>query len=210
MGLSTSGQQARIQRLTILNNLKANLFFGIRVHASKNVRRASIYILIVIIVVAGVQLVVTSKLGPSFTGYVVVSSSMMPTLQTGDFVIAQSVPFSDIQVGDLITFFQPLPGGGCSGFIVVHRVVATTPQGLITQGDDRQSNPIPDEPSQWPPVTANCVRGKVVLVIPYLGSVFLSIPPTYGYLLVGLALLLILASALWLGRKGTRSPNEDA
>ncbi len=197
-----------ILHLTILNNLTAKLIFGNRVHAPKNLTRATFYGLIVIIIVVGVQLVFGSELGSPFTGDVVVSGSMVPTLQTGDFVIAQSVPFSDIHIGDVIIFMQPSPSGGCSRFTLVHRVVAITPQGLITQGDNRKSNPNPDEPSLWPPVTASCVKGKVVFVIPYIGSVFMLIPAPYDYLLIGLILLFVFLNELWPSKRETSSQRQ--
>ena len=168
---------------------------------SKNVGRGLTYVLVVVAIVVGAQLFVGSALGASPV-YVVVSRSMVPTLEVGDLVITQSVPFSSIQVGQVIIYIQPDPSGGCAGLTIVHRVVAITAQGLITQGDDRATNPFPDEPSQWPPVPAECVKGVVVLAIPYLGLVSMVIPYPWNYALVGLILIFVFLAELRPSGKG--------
>jgi len=171
------------------------------VQLSKNVGRGLTYVLIVVAIVVGAQLFVGSALGASPV-YVVVSRSMVPTLEVGDLVITQSVPFSNIQVGQVIIYVQPDPAGGCAGLTIVHRVVEITAQGLITQGDDRATNPFPDEPSQWPPVPAECVKGVVVLAIPYLGLVSMVVPYPWNYALVGLILIFVFLAELRPSGKG--------
>jgi signal peptidase I len=114
----------------------------------------------------------------------------------GDLVIAQSVPFNSIHVGQVIIYVEPDPLGGCRGLTIVHRVVAITSQGLITQGDNRATNPRPDEPYQWPPVSANCVKGVVVLAVPYLGLISMVIPYPWNYALVGLILIFVFLAEL--------------
>ena len=92
-------------------------------------------------------------------------TSMLPTLEGGDLVVTQSVPFSQIHVGDIIVY-----NGLCSasGESVVHRVINVTSQGLITKGDNNQY------PDQYlheiaiGPITPQCLEGKVVYVIPYV------------------------------------------
>jgi signal peptidase len=81
------------------------------VQLSKNVGRGLTYVLVVVAIVVGAQLFVGSALGASPV-YVVVSRSMVPTLEVGDLVITQSVPFSSIQVGQVIIYVQPDPAGG--------------------------------------------------------------------------------------------------
>jgi signal peptidase I len=171
------------------------------VQLSKNIGRGLTYVLVVVAIVVGAQLFIGSALGSSPV-YVVVSKSMVPTLEVGDLVITQSVPFSDIHVGQVIIYVQPDPSGGCGGLTIVHRVVAITSQGLITQGDDRATNPFPDEPSQWPPVPAECVKGVVVLALPYLGLVSMVIPYPWNYALVGLILVFVFLAELRPSGKG--------
>ena len=165
---------------------------------SRNVGRGLTYVLIVVAIVVGAQLFVGSALGSSPV-YVVVSRSMVPTLEVGDLVITQSVPFGSINVGQVIIYQQPTFSGTCpnpGGLTIVHRVVGMTALGLITQGDDRATNPFPDEPSQWPPVPAQCVKGVVVLAIPYLGLVSMVIPYPWNYALVGLILIFVFLAEL--------------
>jgi len=161
------------------------------VQLSKNVSRGLTYVLIVVIIVVGAQLLVGSALGSSPV-YVVVSKSMVPTLQIGDLVITESVPFSSI-VGQVIVYVKPDSLGACNGETIVHRVVGVASQGLITQGDDRLSNPQPDP---WSPIPADCVKGVVVLAVPYLGLVSMLIPYPWNYALVGLILLFVFLTEL--------------
>jgi signal peptidase I len=168
------------------------------VQLSKNVSRGLTYVLIVVTIVVGAQLLLGSELGSSPV-YVVVSKSMVPTLEVGDLVIAQSVPFSSIHVGQVIIYQQPTAVGTCpnpAGLTIVHRVVEITSSGLITQGDDRATNPHPDEPYQWPPIPAECVKGAVVLAVPYLGLISKLIPYPWNYALVGLILLFVFLAEL--------------
>ena len=163
---------------------------------SKSVSRAITYVLIVIVIVAGAQLLVGSAEGSSPV-YVVVSKSMVPTLQIGDLVITEKASFSSIHVGQVIVYQQPTPSGTCPnpyGLTIVHRVVAITPSGLINQGDDRITNPHPDEPGQWPPVPAECVKGVVALAVPYLGLISMLVPYPWNYALVGLILVFVFVS----------------
>ena len=162
---------------------------------SKNVRKALTYVLVVVVIVAGAQLVVGSALGSSPI-YVVVSKSMVPTLQVGDLVITERVPFSSIHVGQVIIYVQPTAEGTCpnpEGLTIVHRVVNVTSSGLTTQGDDRVSNPHPDP---WSPIPAECVKGVVVLAVPYLGLVSMVVAYPWNYALVALILLFIFLSEL--------------
>jgi signal peptidase I len=91
--------------------------------------------------------------------------SMLPTLEGGDLVVIQSVPISDVRVGDIIVYGSPCSTGGES---VVHRVVNITSVGLMTKGDN---NPQTDQHLQeiaFSPITQQCLEGKVVFVIPYV------------------------------------------
>lgn len=165
---------------------------------SKNVNRAITYVLVILVIVTGAQLVVGAAYGSSPV-YVVVSKSMVPTLQIGDLVITEPHAYSSIHVGQIIVFQQPTAQGTCpnpEGLTVVHRVVELTSAGLITQGDDRVTNPHPDEPSEWPPIPSECVKGVVVLAVPYLGLISMLLPPPWNYALVALILVFVFLSEL--------------
>jgi signal peptidase I len=199
----------------MLNNLKKTPKKS-AVQRSKtrtDITRAITYVLIIVIIVVGAQLVVGSALGSSPV-YVVVSKSMVPTLQIGDLVVAHQVPFSDIHVGQVIIYQQPTADGTCpnpSGLTIVHRVVNTTSGGLlITQGDDRITNPHPDEPYEWPPLPASCVKGVVFLAIPYLGLISMLIPYPWNYALVGLILLFVFLGEMIPSRGEKKEDGRDA
>jgi signal peptidase len=178
---------------------------------SKDARRGLAYVLIVILMVVGVQVIATAASGSSPV-YVVVSKSMVPTLQVGDLVLARSIPFDSIHVGQIIIYQRPTPEGTCpnpGGEIIVHRVVGiTTTGGLITQGDDRDTNPIPDEPYGWPPLPASCVKGVVFLAIPYLGLISMTIVYPYNYVLIAAILLFVFLSEVL--RVHRTRPREDS
>jgi signal peptidase I len=168
------------------------------VQLPRNVSKALTYVLVVVVIVAGAQFVLGNALGSSPV-YVVVSKSMVPTLQIGDLVLTEKVPFSSIHIGQIIIYERPTTSGTCPNPAVediVHRVVNITSSGLITQGDDRKTNPNPDEPYNWPPITAECVKGVVFLAVPYLGLISMLIPYPWNYALVGLVLLFVFISEM--------------
>lgn len=85
---------------------------------------------------------------------VVSSWSMEPTLHVGDIVVVSGS--SNYSRGDIVVY-ESFSG------LIVHRIVAYTEGGYITKGD---ANPYPDSihPSE------KTIKGKVVLVVPYVGT----------------------------------------
>jgi signal peptidase len=76
---------------------------------------------------------------PSVGGYlplIVLSDSMYPGIQSGDLIICHTADAENVQVGDVIAFFDPASSGTT---IVTHRVVEVTTQdgslAFRTQGD---------------------------------------------------------------------------
>ncbi len=177
-------------------------------------------VVIVVIVVAAAYLINTDAAGIQVYN-VYPTISMLPTLEVGDLVVVHSVPYSSIQIGQVIVFSRPDQNGVCTSAseVVVHRVVNKTSSGLITQGDDRLTNPSPDETNpSWPPIPAACVKGVVMLAIPYLGRITEAFPPPYNYVLVAAILALVLAVELRPKQvpqsekesEGTAAPAESA
>lgn len=78
-----------------------------------------------------------------FLPLIVLTDSMYPTIQSGDLVICKTAEAEDIQVGDIIAYFDP---AGNKDNVVTHRVIeVTTEDGKLafrTQGD---ANNTPDE-----------------------------------------------------------------
>ena len=85
------------------------------------------------------------------------TGSMTPAIRVGDCVLVDKTPFSEVQVGDIIAYES-------LGSLVIHRVVETGAEAVVTKGD---ANPVND-----PPVAPEDYRGRVMLVIPRLGRFF--------------------------------------
>ena len=176
---------------------------------SSKVSHAAAYAVVVLVVVIGAAFLLNSRVGGIQVYDVYPTGSMTPTLDIGDLVVAHTVPYSSIQVGDVIIYSPPIATGGCLDLDIVHRVVNITSEGLITQGDNRQTNPIPDEPFEWPPVTPECLRGMVVVALPFLGLISELFPPPINYILVGVIIVLIFVIELYSGRKESEKKKEQ-
>ena len=149
------------------------------------------YAVIILLLVGGTAFLLNSRIGGVQVYDVYPTPSMRPTLEVGDLVVVQSVAYNSIHVGDVIVYSPPISGGGCEAEVIVHRVVNITSEGLITQGDNRFTNPRPDEPLSWPPVTPECVKGLVVVSLPFLGKISEAFPPPLNYVLVAAIVILI-------------------
>jgi signal peptidase len=173
-----------------------------------NTSRAAAYAVVILLVVAGASYVINSRVGGIQVYDVYPTPSMVPTLEVGDLVVVQSVPYSNLQIGDIIVFSPPNGAGGCLAEDIVHRIVNITSQGIYTQGDNRITNPRPDEPDSWPPVTANCVHGEVMFALPYLGKISEAFPPPLNYILVAIIIIFIFMLEL-LGSGKKEEPEES-
>src|SRR5213593_3776209 len=127
--------------------------------------------------------------------------SMRPTLEAGDMVVLQFTNITDVKVGDIIVFNEPT-FDGCVDFTIIHRVVRIASDGgLVTQGDNRATNPVPDEPSGGPYVHQQCLVGKVVFVIPYLERLADLLPYPTNYVLAALIILFVIFWEMGGGKK---------
>jgi signal peptidase I len=137
-------------------------------------------------------------------------TSMLPTLEGGDLVVIQQTSLGSVHVGDIIVYNGLCSAGGES---VVHRVVAITSMGLITEGDANRGT---DQALSIAtgPITQQCLEGKVVFVIPYVELLAFYIdshglPQWYNYLPSALVLLIILAAIYLQGEeKEEQKPAE--
>ena len=105
---------------------------------------------------------------PVFNAYVVLSGSMLPTIQVRDIVVTKKIPEEKLEVGDIITFVSPDTRFG--GISVTHRIIEKLydeSEGIYkyrTQGD---ANNVSDTV----PVPNENILGKVILKIPKLGYI---------------------------------------
>jgi len=154
------------------------------------------YILIGLILAVVLNFGLGQVLGAERPVMAVVSSSMEPTLYRGDLVVIKGVNPDDIQVGDIIVYynrFKHIP--------VVHRVVDIQiidgKRYFITKGDNDFTNPLPDQDPRAglaPLLSDDDIRGRVIFWIPKLGLVkvyFIDIVAKYGIVKAGVLLLVV-------------------
>lgn len=122
---------------------------------------------------------------PAVFGYAqltVLSGSMEPAFSAGDMLIIHRE--ESYAVGDVISFRD-------EGGLTTHRIVGQGPEGFTTKGDFNNA-----EDSR--PVSPDEIAGRVVLVIPFAGRVFLFLRTPLGLLsLLLLGLLLLFLPDLW-------------
>jgi signal peptidase len=155
-------------------------------------------LLMVILIFITAQSKLTGK-EPTILGYrlyVVESGSMTPTLPISSMIIVKEKQAQEINKGDIITYY-----GNDNNTRVTHRVVEVQNNGtaFITQGDaNKTSDPNPLEGKK--------LIGKVVFMVPYIGSIlrFLSTPLGIILLLTGSILWMVIPKFL---KKEERSTN---
>lgn len=119
------------------------------------------------------------------TSYLFVSgTSMLPTLETGDLVIAQSA--TTYEVGDVVAYHVP-EGQPGAGALVIHRIVGGAANAFLIQGDNRE------QPDDWRPASDDIV-GRLWLRIPGAGTAiaFIKQPGVLAPLAAGLAVTFVL------------------
>ena len=160
-------------------------------------------VLIVVVSVWWLALRPTSSFGGSATFITVKGTSMLPTLKTGDFVLAEAQP--TYGVGDLVVYRVPRGQIG-AGDDLIHRIVAGNPTtGFTLKGDN---NPAPDP---WI-VPRSDVLGKEALAIPGLGNSLLVIrSPLFAGLAAALiAMWLVISPPGWMRRRRPPIPGAGA
>ncbi len=135
--------------------------------AGKAMRFIGRSIALVVLVVAALAALVLI-LVPLVTGsqtFTVLTNSMAPKYAPGTFLVVKPTPFTDLRVGDIITY--QIESGKPA--VISHRIVSvsSTQSGervFTTKGDN---NSLEDEA----PVHEVQVRGKLLYAVPYVGFV---------------------------------------
>ena len=128
---------------------------------------------------------------PVFNAYVVMSSSMLPTIQVKDIVVTKKVPEEKLEVGDIITFISPDTRFG--GISITHRIIEKYYDESIgsysyrTKGDN---NNIADSVL----VPNKNILGKVILKVPKLGYLQDILSSKGGLIIVVLIPCLVILS----------------
>jgi len=168
-------------------------------------RPVNVIFAVVLVAVVSVWWVVlrpTSFLGGPATFVTVKGTSMLPTLKTGDFVLAEAQP--TYKVGDLVVYRVPRGQIG-AGDDLIHRIVAgNATTGFTLKGDN---NPAPDP---WI-VPRSDVLGKEALAVPDLGNSLLVIrSPLFAGLVAALiAMWLVISPPGWMRRRKPAATASD-
>ena len=118
-----------------------------------------------------------SNKSPLFGAYVIVSKSMVPTINVNDAVVIKRIDNDDYKVGDVITFDSSLVN--YNGVAVTHRIIEKeqlrSNESLYTTKGDNNHN------KDSSLVETKDIYGKVLFKIPYVGYIqdFLEKPYTY-------------------------------
>ena len=127
---------------------------------------------------------------PIFNGYVIVSQSMVPTININDAIVVKRETNDKYNIGDIISFFSTEYDK--EGIIITHRIIDKrniddSTSNYRTKGDN---NPVADRKN----VTTSNIYGKVFLIIPKLGYVqsFLSQPVHFIICIIIPAIIVII------------------
>jgi len=134
--------------------------------------RTIIDIVLALLIAFSLLLCLRLALGVEHPLLVVSSGSMMPTLNVGDLIIAQSIDPSQINAdkltGDILVFRDPRNPNE----LIVHRAVKIQKMDdhylIVTSGDASRS--LSDQFSPW---DSSLLVGKVIMRVPYIGNLTL-------------------------------------
>jgi signal peptidase I len=186
---------------------------------SQNNKHILSSILISALIIVGIFLFIRFLLGEFNPFYVVVSGSMIPTLQIGDVVVIQNngngfggndgSSFGHLKKGDIIVFKAP---DDCDEDgkprTIVHRVVLvgfdrrTNEQIVVTKGDN---NPQSYLGLDFPIKQDNYI-GKVVFILPKIGLLIQVIKPPVNYFITAAAVGIF---ATYYYKREVKSRNKD-
>ena len=116
---------------------------------------------------------------------VVVSESMVPTLEKNDFIVYKSTAIEQLRPEDVVVYKRAVPDGH---ILIVHRLIAITDGYAITKGDN---NSVQDEPFD-----ADNIVGKVILTVPQLGLAMESLSSTFGIIAIIMLFCLLTLSQI--------------
>ncbi|MBQ3005311.1 MAG: signal peptidase I [Clostridia bacterium] len=124
------------------------------------------------------------------SGFYVETDSMAPTFSEGSLVFTEQVEFSEIRVGDMLTFESK-----DTTRRFTHRVykLDNNEQLIYTKGDANDTrDPVPT-PYEF-------VRGRVRLIIPYMGFVVEALNSTVGRIITAVLIVIWIAVEIELFR----------
>lgn len=163
------------------------------------------------ILIMNVTMIVKSFINPdkvpTLGGYaplIVLTDSMYPKIESGDLIMIKSAKAEDVQVGDVISFFDP-DGNGTS--VVTHRVKEIVNEGGLkfrTKGDANNA----EDPSLVP--AENLVGKWLDIRIKGAGNVAMFLQTTPGLIVcVAVPAILLIGYDLLRRRKYEKAQKTD-
>ncbi|MBE6050610.1 MAG: signal peptidase I [Clostridium sp.] len=133
--------------------------------------------------------------------YVVLTGSMVPTINPGDLVIVKNVPADEIKVDDVITF-----GSENIKEVTTHRVKEIKSNEnleFVTKGD---ANNVEDPA----PIKSTLLQGKVVKCIPKVGSALKFLKENMVIIIVSIILIITFITLTFKLIKKTNKVNKES
>ena len=159
--------------------------------AIKKIGAAIVDILIVVLVLFSIIISISSITAkanngvPDLFGYspfTVRTDSMKPTFYKGDYILIEKCDAEELAEGDVVTYFTIIDGKRA---VNTHRIVEVVKNGDVTeyrtQGDNRETNPEPDDILLSPGDVIGTYNG---LRIPVVGTVIDYLSTQIGFFLV--------------------------
>jgi len=167
------------------------------------VAKTALLIVLLIFISYGSWSALKLALRTEYPVLVVVSGSMVPTLERGDLIVVRGVDPREITVGTIIVFHSPRD----YETLIVHRVYALEQEGdeiyFRSKGD---YNPRPDD---WT-IPANYVVGIFIARIPYVGIVVMKLREPFGMGLIVISILvLVVYMFIEAGGKQRKEKSEE-
>ena len=167
--------------------------------------------LLIPMLIVNVTMIITSLVHkdevPGFFGYtpmIVLTDSMVPEIYGGDLVICTDIEAEDVEVGDIISFFDPM---STKGTVVTHRVIEIIDQDgklyFKTKGDANNSE-------DYKAVPEDSLVGEYQVRIPKVGNVLMFMQTTLGLIVcIGVPLVALITYELLRRRKYEKSNESD-
>lgn len=128
-------------------------------------RRIAVNALCLVVMVVALGFILPAAFG--FSRYVITGSSMAGAYDRGSVVFEQTVPVSEIEVGDTITYVPPAESG--IETLVTHRVASINGDEFRTKGDaNARIDP-------WTFKLTGPTQPRVVASVPYVGYAFIAL-----------------------------------
>ena len=131
---------------------------------------------------------------PLFNAYVVITESMVPTINVNDAIVVKRVENNTVDIGDIITFSSN--DVYLKGLIVTHRVVGKQldVDGNYIYRTKGDNNSLEDTAL----VNSDDIYGKVVIKLPKIGYVQLFVSSPFGFVVsIIVPVLLVIVYEVW-------------